>query len=287
MQASRIKSKSLLLPSPPTPLFQSGEIRTSTVPPQPLRVITAPTANLANINLTYDPESDTSSVTAFTTGLTLGLETIPQALSIHERGSIEIARDLLVRGDVNAGTGNFIGDIVATNANLLGDVVATTVYATDRLKSDGFADLFDTRVRGTLDIQGIMTVDTARCLTLTSDTAIASPLVQSQRIESPTDLDLVASLHHTVSIPNCRYNVDTSGATLITPDSIKLARVFVLNRSVILQADPSCNGIEIILFNRSNIPISIRDNRVVVFEIEPGCACRVLYLDIVGCWVRV
>ena len=247
----------------------------------------APTASIANINLTHDSESDTSTITALTKALTIELGTAPQALTIHETGSIEITHDLLVRGDVNAGTGNFIGDVVATNANLLGDVVATTIYATDRLKSDGFADLFDTRIRGSLNIEGVMTVNAAVCSSLTADTALISPLIQSQRLESPADLDLVASLSHTVCIPNCRFNVDTSGATLITPDSIKLAKVFVLNRSVILQEDPSCNGIEIILFNRSNIPISIRDSRTVAFEIEAGCACRILYIDAVGCWIRV
>ena len=64
---------------------------------------------------------------------------------------------------------------------------------------------------------------------------------------------------------NAKYLIDDSGTTTIIPNAIKLSKIFVVTANVIVTADDTCDGNEIIIYNNNSYnSIQIRDSGSII-----------------------
>lgn len=194
-------------------------------------------------------------------------------ISFRDNQNIELNGDLIIDGRVGATDMDLMGDLTASRIDLIDSIVTPVICVTESLNSDGLTNLSDTYVQGVVEIDGILGANDIHCNT-----------IQTSNIHSIGNLELSADIFSTIRIPNCQYRVDMSYSTIITLEAIKHNKIFVLNRSTLIESDPSCDGIEVILFNNSNIPITIKENRKILTEIDSHKSQKLLYLACINGW---
>ncbi len=243
--------------------------------------INSPNAMIADTKIYYDTVTNTTRMISLTNNLNIN------NVVFAENGNVDIPENLNVDGNFRATDGIFNGDIMTNNANLLGDLVTTDCYVTKNLKIDGETMMSHAKINN-LDINGLLAVEemTANGMTINSNANIRNILTNS--IAAPGDLNLAAELDHTINIPNIKYGIIMIREPIITATTIKLGKIFVVNNNTILQADSSCDGIEIIIFN-NNISgnIAIRDTTNIIDTLCARSARRLLFLYISNCWVKI
>jgi hypothetical protein len=244
--------------------------------------IYSPNAFLANINFNYDSLTNTTRLNTLSDRLDVC------SVSFLENGDINIDTNLNIARNFKGLDGQFIGDIAANNANLLGDVISTNSHVTNNILVDGMTQMKHAIVTDSLDINGLLVADeiTSNSMTVNTNANIRNILTNS--VTSPNNLILTAGLGHTVDIPNIRHAIDFSREPIITPLAIKSAKIFMVNTNVILQADASCDGIEIIIVNNNpRNTIAIRDTTCIIDTICARTASKLIYLFALTSWIKI
>ena len=89
------------------------------------------------------------------------------------------------------------------------------------------------------------------------------------------------------NIINKAYSIDSSGNNIIDPFSIKRHKMFIIERTTIIGSDSSCNGIEIILYNKTRSEQIVRDYKEIICKIKAKSAVRLLYTSIENKWIVI
>ena len=189
--------------------------------------------------------------------------------------------------NIDAINGNFTGDLAANDINLIGDVVATNSHITNDLCID------ENLTTNKIHVLGDAVVDKnfVACNILTNNMIVEHDLktdaITTAIIKSYSNIDIVTGIGHHVRIPNIKYNIDISDKPLICIDRIKTAKIFVVSRNVILKADPSCDGIEIIVFNKKKQgEIVVRDFDKIIANLDAQSTIKLIYLSLVNKWIN-
>ncbi len=106
-------------------------------------------------------------------------------------------------------------------------------------------------------------------------------------------LRIIARDNFNVSIPNIQNDVLVN-CNIINPTEIKLFKIFIINNDVILNADNSINGIEIIIYNNSDIITNIKTNNLInndmtiddiITTLESHKSKRFIYISYICKWI--
>jgi len=190
-------------------------------------------------------------------------------------------------GNIRMTNGQLSGDLEANNINLLGDLISTNIFATDNLVVDKELIAYTAHVLGDVTIDGILAVPQIVTCGLDAGDVVRSERVETCLINSPRNINIVAGPDHSVAIPNIRYNVDLCNLATISPIMIKSNKIFVVNKNILLQADPSCDGIEIIIYNQNVATIIVRDITLVLEKLESQHAVKIVYIASVCRWAKI
>lgn len=174
-----------------------------------------------------------------------------------------------------ASEGIFAGDVEANNLSLLGDLTTTNANITQKLSSQKIkSDKINTKLLKAGNI-------TSPCI---HTAKLLSDCVETPQISSIIDLQLCAAPSFAVDIPNIRYRINQSNNHVISPCDLKSSKIFVVTTSVILQADCSCDGLEIIIYNNSGVDITIKDPKAIT-AISAKSARKLVYIAIAKKWL--
>lgn len=154
------------------------------------------------------------------------------------------------------------GDITANNASLMGDLVATNGHFTNNIQCDGEIGCHNLKME-----------------------KLSIPLVNTTTIISQSGLQLNVAPNFYISIPNIKHQIVILELPEINPPLIKSAKIFIVTRNVLLKADETCDGIEIMVYNNSAINILVRDLLNVLAKVHPNCLVKLVYLHLVAQWV--
>lgn len=222
-------------------------------------------ASIGNILLFFDAETNTSHI-----------QNLSSVLAIK-------TDNLNVSGNVNASDGNFTGDLEANNINLLGDLTATNLHVTNNSTIDGLLTTANGHITDSLQVDGSLVADKI-CVT----EKLKSETIKTSLIYSGHDIDIMAGVGRSVGIPNIRSRVNNQNLALIDPLSMKASKIFLVDKNIILNADASCDGIEIIIVNR-NISgnIIIRDTTSIVDTISSQNATKIVYVCSLNKWFKI
>lgn len=100
------------------------------------------------------------------------------------------------------------------------------------------------------------------------------------------DLQLRPLINYIVDIPNIKSRIDPVNTNL-NPTLLKASKIFVNNSNFILTADPSCAGIEIIIYNSgtvNNITVSAPN---VIATVAPLTAVHLVFINNVLGWAKL
>ncbi len=196
---------------------------------------------------------------------------------INQTDIVFSEKDISTKSNINVNNGTFDGDIDANNATLIGDISSTNLIITADARVDGTARI------NNLDVIQATINENLAVTTINAD-LIKCPMVETTKIYSPTVLDLSANL--TIRIPNIQYRINLSNNPLIEPPDIKYAKIFIVDHNVIINADPTCDGMEIIIYNKHyNTAIIIRDQIQIICEIGPQKSIKIIFLAIISKWI--
>ena len=251
--------------------------------------ISSPVASIANINLCYDPVTNTSYVHNNSNGLIIKINNKPNSITVVENGDVVVGSNLNIVGNVNMIDGNFTGDIMANNADLLGDVTTTNMHVTNNFTIDGITTTNDVRVCNNAIIDKFLTcVQGINTNMLAVTNCIKAKIIDTDLVGSTNDLTISAGFDRSVNIPNVRYGVDLCSPNVINPIAIKSTKIFIVSQNIILQGDPSCDGIEIIIYNKNACGnIIIRDATCIIDTLPGKCAAKLVFICFVNAWIKL
>lgn len=247
---------------------------------------------MANILFHHDVNTNMSYIQNLSNNLIIKINEMPESIHIVENGDI-IVRNLKVVGNINMMDGTFNGDVNANNINLLGDLIATDAYLTNELKVGGQffcgdARMYNIQADGNINAtEGIITNNLiTNNLSVNND--FITNAIETNLVTSPNDLNIMTGIGKTINIPNIRYNVDNNDIMSIDPPAIKSIKIFIVSRNMLLSADETCNGIEIILYNKnSSGAVIIRDQTCIIDNLKARCAIKLVYLFPVNKWIKL
>lgn len=122
--------------------------------------------------------------------------------------------------------------------------------------------------------------------TIETDTIIANQISISDII-SQNNINIRTFNDNTINIPNIKFNTTISDFGIINATEIKNNKVFIIDKTTIIQSDEFCDGIEIIIYNNSIAENIIRDNTSVIVRLEPRSAIKLIYLLLVNRWIII
>jgi len=247
----------------------------------------APMANLGGLQIFYDPTNKTTFIQNLSNNLVIKQGELPDTIKITEDGRMTIATNTRVLGNISGIEGIFSADVTADNAILLGNLVATNAILTQNLNLDGLITAGAGQIIAELNVGGpITSAGGIKTSHLNVDTVAKSVSVETQEVISPLDLTLSAGINRIVAAPNIRFNTELTGLSLITAEIMKLNKSFIARSNVILQADITCNGIEINIYNSlPTASIIVRDVTGIIVTLCARTACHLLYIQ--DQWVKL
>lgn len=246
--------------------------------------IYSPEASIANLDIYYNSKTDTTHLKNLSKNLIVHVDN-NETIKILENGDIIVNNNLIVKG--NSKMDNCImNNLDVDNINLLADLIATDIAVTNNLKVANHLESTSAHIHGNIKIN-----ENIECKQILAD-KIKAPLIKTIAIKTPIikskdDLQLLAGPVNTINIPNIRFGLDVNNTPTITPPMIKNSKIFVVNKHILLQGDPSCDAMEIIIYNQSPLMIIIRDVTNVVKQLESNCAVKLVYLSLINRWVII
>jgi len=245
-------------------------------------------ASIANMYLDYDHVSDTTVIENLSKNLVLRTNTIPFAL-VSNNGDTTIANNLDIIGKTKMTDCNVNGNIEANNINLLGDLISTNLHATNNLSTEGSIISKHAHILGNTKIGGHLISDggiSTNNLEVTE--TFKTNIIETPCISSQNNLNLVPAINRSVNIPNIRYNTNIANPQIIGPIEIKSSKIFIVNRNIILESDESCDGIEIIIYNKNMAgSIIIRNITNIIIKLDAQCGVKLIYLFLVNRWAKI
>ena len=246
--------------------------------------LTATNGKIANINMNYDHNTNTSIIHA-PNNLAIKINDGPNLITIRPDGQINIGESITTTS-INASDGKFTNDIEANNMSLIGDFVSTNANITGQLKVNGDVDSTNIRTNN-IDTTGISAVDGIykNNLIIANNLAVGA-IVETSQISSLNDLTLSIPIGYTINVPNIRYNINITNNRAYGPIELKLSKIFIATTNVSLRADITCDGIEIIIYNQSIKSISVNDPKFII-KIAPKTAQKMVYINLVQTWILI
>lgn len=166
-------------------------------------------------------------------------------------------------------------DIKVANLNIDGDAtIDQTLYAKDIISL------------GNIQVDNILNVNKNISSNLVNSDIIITNSIKSSYILSDYDININPPDGQTIRIPNISFGVNSEFLSSINPFMIKKNKIFIVSSNIILNADDSCNGIEIIIYNNSpNNRIIIRTSLEIVTYITPRNAKKIIFLAEINKWI--
>ncbi|AYV85306.1 MAG: putative ORFan [Satyrvirus sp.] len=235
-------------------------------------------ASISNINFNYDKNTDTTYVQKLSNNLVVRNDSDKELVEINGN-SVSVFGNL-----------NISDDIDANNINLLGDLVATNIICTTDLKVNKNFSSANGYLSNNLKIGGILNSNHASISNMQSENIqsenVSTDILQTLDIISPSNLNLMVPFNHTITVPNIKYGVTVMESPLIDPVAIKLFKVFVVSTNVLVNADSTCDGIEIIIYNRNpTCDVIIRDHKCIITKLCGSNSTKMVYADAIGRWI--
>jgi hypothetical protein len=131
------------------------------------------------------------------------------------------------------------------------------------------------------------TISSTSGLIISSTTTFSSQVIASTITSQTGNLSLVPSTNSTISIPNFTSAVNNV-ATMVTPILLKTFRIYTTINNMVLSADPTCDGIEIIIYNRNLVlPINVNDAMTLnlITTIPAQTAQSMVFINFIPKWV--
>lgn len=247
--------------------------------------ISCPSAYIANTNLSYDDITDTSYFHNNSEKLVIKCSDNSDIM-VFENEKININSNININGNVNMIDNYLSGDIMANNANLLGDVISTNAHITNNFKIDGITSMKNLNICGDLNIDGNIFSSVINTDILNIKNNLKTDILETSLIGSPNDLSISAGINCSVNIPNIRYNIIFND-NIIDPILLKLNKIFIVKNNIILQADESCNGIEIIIYNDHHTKVIIRDIFSLIDTISGHSGIKLVFIFCINRWIKL
>lgn len=242
-------------------------------------------SQLSNISYFYDKDTNITYIQNLSDNIVVKTKGEIISLRILNSGDILVENNLHVSGNIEASNVNLAGDMSAVNANLLGDLTSTNGYITNQLIIDRNLMALTAKI-GDLQVDGCLNV----CGQIQSSFIEAGDMVKSIAIDTPNiisqlGITMMPSPDHTVNIPNVRYNTMVLTDGTIGPTIMKAAKIFIVTSNVMLQADETCDGIEIIIFNNRAAQIIVRDSTTIICKLEANCSKSMVFSCAINKWI--
>lgn len=176
------------------------------------------------------------------------------------------------------------GEIVGTDLNLIGDIISTNGTITDMLRcnSTECENIKCTSATINTIATNKIKIDTDLQCKIVNTEYINSKTVNTDCINSKKDLVVNFENGNCLVVPNIRYNVVVNDTGVVTPSEIRLNKFFIVTTTTILQGDSTCNGMQIVLYNKNNAPVVIRDPFRIVIDLLPLTSATVAYLAVIN-----
>jgi cytoskeletal protein CcmA (bactofilin family) len=299
LPASHYPSKTLTFPEPTEVQIKQSNVPTEiNVPTAHIDILTSsrihlsdniysPEASVSSIDIYYDPSTQVTYLHNTSKNLSIKMDSSGDALKIFENGDVQFSQNLEVAGTVQMSNCRVDGSLEADKIDVLGDVTATRITAETELVTSGSLVAENARITGDALVDGAILTRGIVAENIEASLVLKTPLLQTVLINSPVDINIAAGPGSAVNIPNVRNNVSMSDLGTITPEMMKTAKVFVVNKNILLQADPSCNGIEIVIYNQNTATIIVRDITRVLAEIECQHAAKFIFIGPVNRWAKI
>lgn len=243
-------------------------------------------ASISTININHHFTDDITSIQNLSNTLVVGTHSTPDIISLSESHGLIVSNDMTIMGSIKSTDGKFTDDIYANNINLLGDLIATNMHCTNNFITNGQIFTSDITISNNLQTNGVVNSNEIVSNTLLSET-ISSNILETSEIVAPSNLKIMVPFGNSINIPNIKYSVVELNSPLIDPIAIKLYKIFIINSNVLLNADVTCDGIEIIIYNRNiKNKVIVRDTTYIVTTLESMQSGRFIYLDCIHKWIR-
>ena len=296
-----VKNQTKLFGKTLLPKTKLGETNTSNITTNTFENITSGTANIGDLNAIklnsqqalisnilhfYDKSTDTTYIQNMSTNIVLKTKGEINSMRLTDSGNIIAENDLDVVGNISAINANLQGDISAVNINLLGELISTNAYITNQLIIDKNLVTSNAKITMDLEVDGFINVGCG----VRSDFIEASALVKSSTVETPDiisqcDINITPALGHIVNIANVRHNINTCGEPVICPALMKTAKIFIVTNNVMIQTDPTCDGIEIIIYNNKAAQIVIRCPTKIIYHLDANCSKAMVFSCAIDKWI--
>lgn len=263
-----------------------GSLITNTINTECIMAITG---KMANIIYQFDPKTNITSIQKLSDNLIIKSSDDSESVEITKNNDVSVKNNLEIGKNINAKNGNFNGDLTANDINLLGDITSTNSHITNEIIIDKKIISNEAHIHGNIEIDGTL-ISNNNIVTpsLIVNDNLKTDTLETFRIKSPLDLVLEPGINQTINIPNIQYNIDIRNLQLIDPIAIKSSKIFIVSRNIILEPDESCDGIEIIIYNKnfSGI-IIIRDIINIIYELPAQCTVKLIFIFVIGKWIIV
>lgn len=196
-------------------------------------------------------------------------------INIEPNGDININANLLVNGFMLADIGQFKNSIFTDNISVLNNITSGNgIFYNNLIASDNNLEKIETNI-----------------------------------INSSEDLTIHSGCGHSVNIPNIKNKTKNIKNEIITPCMIKKTKIFIISNDIVLNANKSIDGMEIIIYNESNKKVKIffaakneektgcsksselfcnsSDKNDLLTEIESGNNKKFLYLFKIKKWIII
>lgn len=123
-------------------------------------------------------------------------------------------------------------------------------------------------------------------LTICENLMVAG-VVETSVINSLNDLTLSTAPGAVIRATNISYAVNSAVTGVLDPPILKSFKIFVCTSNVILNADTTCDGLEIIIYNHNaKAEISISFPRFLT-KIPAKCAKKFIYICVANQWIVI
>lgn len=283
----KIIGKSLVIPD--RTLYETimgNKITYHPPPPAPLQIVlTDKEAKLFNTYFFYDKITNTSYIQNHDSNLVIRINGLPDSITIDQEGNVTINNQLDVIGNINADDINLTGNISSIDGNFLGDIISTNSRITNNLIVDREIVAKNTHITKDLLVDRQLISANIRSDAIVVDTILQSKVVETELLANSCNLNLRSGINHSINIPNSRSAVNICNDALITPQLMKAFKVFVVTVNTILNADETCDGIEIIICNRNSAGVIIvRDSTSILCELSALCSKSMIYISVINKW---
>lgn len=197
-----------------------------------------------------------------------------ETVSFTKKG-VDIKENLNVKSNISTSTLNVETDIISKN-----------IISKENLVSSFAEILKNLNVKGILNVEDSLNVENDINVNNIFLNYLQANTIDTNQIISESDIHILPAENGTINVPNIKFEINYSDCALIDSFSIKNSKFFILRRNVILTADETCNGIEIILYNDNPCKeIVVRDACGIINFIPGKVAVQIIYLADLKKWI--